>query len=595
MGEKFNSKYKDRLPSETVAIVKEFFESRNYRVKETLNFKTEALTWTCRIEIYKNNIYILGANGKGMTEEFSLASGYAELYERFANNCNYSRNINFMRKFCELSYKDNGYYWHPEERILSYEDVMSVPAISSMFSTMLNNRRDFIEPLFNAITNDTYLGLPYHNIDKTKDDVQYYDPRILIRALGSVGMVAGNTVEEALNQGLSEVFEKYVDDKFFMEKVDTWYEYDKSAIVNPVLKEKIKAIQEAGFDIKFFDLSYNFNVPVVMSMLINPIQTNICVNFGAFPIFEMGLERVITELYQGVVSYNTHNPSAQVPFKSMDPMEIVNNFGNSITEATFVNESLLTSAILVQNPNPEVYTLPADSSNEEILQYFVDLANKLNISIYYKDNSLIDNMKALHIFCPELEFGKYKGMQFEKSSPLLKKDWIIHILRLRKQAEEILENPNSSITDLVNRHNTLLEDVMNNNYDGAFAGSLTFGDWLDIFDHPDEYILFALGNLNGYMDLDSMNNGELLLNISPSSIYFQGLKFLETLRSYISCGNYSSEEILQFFSLFNPDISQEILDNAYNEVYLFEHLYLNVVRKWYNSPEYEEIVRSFMK
>ena len=86
MGEKFNSKYKDRLPSETVAIVKEFFESRNYQVKEMLNFKTEALTWTCRIEIYKNNIYILGANGKGMTEEFSLASGYAELYERFANN-----------------------------------------------------------------------------------------------------------------------------------------------------------------------------------------------------------------------------------------------------------------------------------------------------------------------------------------------------------------------------------------------------------------------------------------------------------------------------------------------------------------------------
>lgn len=588
----FQTKYKDRTPQETVQIVKSFFENRNYEIKELLNFKTEALTWTCRIEIYKNGIYILGANGKGMSEEYSLASGYAELYERFANNCNYLRNINFMRKYCELSYKDKGYYMHPDEKILSYDEVMSVNSINSMLSPMLSSKREFIEPVLNAITNDIMIGVPYININGNVDDVKYYDPRILLRVLGSVGMVAGNTTEEALNQGLSEVFEKYVDDKFFIEKVDHWYEYDKNAITNPALKEKINAIQSAGFDIKFFDLSYNFDVPVVMSMLINPIQTNICVDFGAFPIFDIGIERVITELYQGVTSYQTHNPNIQVPYKTMDPMNIINNFGNSITDATFVNEKLLTSTILVQEPNPEVYTLKPGSNNKEILQYFIDLAEKLGISIYYKDNSLIDDMKALHIFCPDLEFGKYKGLQYTNTSNLLKKDWIIHILRLRKQIEEILENPNAVMEDLFTRHNTLIQDTMFENYDGAFVGTLTFSDWLDVLDHPNEYILFSLG------DLDRMSDGDVnQTNLSNClhTIYFKGLKLLETLKIYISCGNYSLEELQNFFALFDVEVTEELIANINNPLYLFEHYYVKPIREYYNSDTYEEVVRSFMK
>lgn len=80
----FARKYKDRDPLETVNIVYTFFTKQGYILNVARNEKTEADTFWCHLELLdKNNSVILTSNGKGASPEYSLASGHAELYERY--------------------------------------------------------------------------------------------------------------------------------------------------------------------------------------------------------------------------------------------------------------------------------------------------------------------------------------------------------------------------------------------------------------------------------------------------------------------------------------------------------------------------------
>jgi len=40
--------------------------------------------------------------------------------------------------------------------------------------------------------------------------------------------------------------------------------------------------------------------PVMAVVLINKTNNNIIVNFGASPVFDIALERCLTEIYQGI-------------------------------------------------------------------------------------------------------------------------------------------------------------------------------------------------------------------------------------------------------------------------------------------------------
>lgn len=104
----FNTKYKARTPEDTISIIKNFFEGRGYTLTE-VTFQTEAGTWTVHIELFDKGFYILQSNGKGMTKLFSLASGYAELYERYCNMHPILSNKIFQKRFFNNNFEKNGF------------------------------------------------------------------------------------------------------------------------------------------------------------------------------------------------------------------------------------------------------------------------------------------------------------------------------------------------------------------------------------------------------------------------------------------------------------------------------------------------------
>ena len=129
----FDTKYKARTPEDTISIIKNFFEGRGYTLTE-VTFQTEAGTWTVHIELFDKGFYILQSNGKGMTKLFSLASGYAELYERYCNMHPILSNKIFQKRFFNNNFEKNGFYFQKGEKEISYTEMFqSNPEIKDFF------------------------------------------------------------------------------------------------------------------------------------------------------------------------------------------------------------------------------------------------------------------------------------------------------------------------------------------------------------------------------------------------------------------------------------------------------------------------------
>ena len=122
MQHSFNDKFKERTPQETINIIKSFFLEKGFNVCTVFCAKSEeSQTWSTRVHLMNNDIIVLGANGKGIEKIFALASGYAELYERYCNKMFYINNPFVFDRVINNNYLKYGYYLDPYEQIISFE------------------------------------------------------------------------------------------------------------------------------------------------------------------------------------------------------------------------------------------------------------------------------------------------------------------------------------------------------------------------------------------------------------------------------------------------------------------------------------------
>jgi len=275
-----------------------------------------------------------------MTKEYALASGHAELYERFCNKIMFLTNPLWTRKFMEINQTEHGYYFSPDERILSYEELFKNPRSEVYFKKVSGYSPKLLRSMIKFITNGTYVGVPLYNI-ADHSDVSYIDPRMLMLITRSNGMAAGNTLNEALVQAISELVERDAADRILYRDIKApHYAIDLEKIEDVHLKEVINKIKALGYKFYMFDLSYNYNIPVMMSLLIDNKDGSIRINFGSFPVFEIAAERVLTELYQGIQSFSGKNWACQTqtPYKSVSEEFMRGVYGNSINGTIFPAE-----------------------------------------------------------------------------------------------------------------------------------------------------------------------------------------------------------------------------------------------------------------
>ena len=573
--------YKEITPEQTVQNIIDFFKEKKYETRLIDVAQTEAGTWYSRINLYKDGIYINGTNGKGVTKEYCLASGYAELYERFCNKIFFLSSPWWIHDYMKENYNTNSYYFSPLEKPLTFEEELNN---SVRIRQYVNKTTGSIPALQHAmidfITEKNYIGVPMYNL-KGEPEL-YVDPRLLMRVTRSNGMAAGNTLEEALVQGLSEIVEREATDATFKDMGLTHYAIKLDKIENPVLQDLIHNIQMAGFNLYLFDLSYNFQLPVIMSLLIDRDNGVININFGSFPVFEIAAERVITELYQGIQSYKEEQfrNRLQIPSRIFGYQETLQTYANAISGEIF-SLDFFQHITYVDTYNHEVFT-EKNSTNKELLQYYINLEEKLGLRFYYLNNSLSNKMYAVHII-------------LESEHPTCSVSNTINIVWndvLVQKALNYINNLNRFYTEMLYEKTVDIPNFiqLTQIYDDSlfmFIDCIMLWHRISILPRGDFHLLgllmWPMEYDEGYVSPD-LSNTECFKNIKK---YLQLLKYRKT-------GMYSDEELEYIFNeVFNYNITKQDLDSCFSAKYLLNKAYIEPMKLFLNSKSYKEIIQSF--
>ena len=112
-------------------------------------------------------------------------------------------------------------------------------------------------------------------------------------------MSAGNNLDEAKVQCLSEIFERAIKRQIIEQEI-ILPDVPKDILAKyPGILAGIEELENKGFSILVKDASLGGKFPVMCVTLMNPKTGGVLASFGAHPSFEVALERSLTELLQG--------------------------------------------------------------------------------------------------------------------------------------------------------------------------------------------------------------------------------------------------------------------------------------------------------
>ena len=402
MSELQNRRYKEVAPEETVKKLKGLLEKLGIEVEEKWSNESSVGTYSLRIHIKGTD---MGQNGKGMTREFAMASGYAEFFERLQNG--------MFRFRMEKPTEELPFVTAPDEKHLSVEDVLGIKdnngeIRNSFFENILKQngkesatkeeKVEYIKEILNEksdlVEKEEYNYLPYYSV-KNKD-LEYIPDRLFSYLFDTNGMCAGNSREEALIEGISEILERYAGMKIFKEKV-TLPEIPMSYIEKfPKVKkmvEKLKQNEEYYF--KMVDCSFGGKYPVAGLYIIEKNTGRFGFKMGAHPDYGIAMERCFTEAAQGRDIYEYAETCL------FDFYEGENSKNRNLTEFIFADLSAVPYQVIGEKADYEFVEMPdvANLDNKTILNNLVQSILDEGRDILVRDVNVL-GFPALSIAIP---------------------------------------------------------------------------------------------------------------------------------------------------------------------------------------------------
>lgn len=268
-------------------------------------------------------------NGKGATKESALASALGEFIERL--NCNFFYNDQFWGE--EIANAEFVHY--PDEKWFKPGPNGELPKeILDEYCLEIYNPDDELlgTHLYDTNSGNVERGicsLPF--VRQSDDEVVYFPSNLIENLYLSNGMSAGNTLEEAQVQCLSEIFERAVKREILEGEIALPDAPEEVLAKYPSIVAGIKGLEEQGFPVLVKDASLGGQFPVMCVTLMNPRTGGVFASFGAHPSFEVALERSLTELLQGR-SFEGLNDLPQPTFQSnavTEPNNFVEHFIDS--------------------------------------------------------------------------------------------------------------------------------------------------------------------------------------------------------------------------------------------------------------------------
>lgn len=386
--------YKADRPENTIKRIRDIL-SRYGIETECITFGKEGVSYSARVSVKISDSHLnIGTNGKGLTKEYAVASAYGELMERLCNKAltfvtKYSSR-QFLEKNRELEYlKHNSldFRYFPDE----YYETISAEKLHRCMAELMPN---YSFPADWASEEKFDMPfIPFRDYFRNKVQSLPYD---LIRlAAGSTGLCAGNTIEEAILQGINEIFERYVLQRIYIDQ-PSLPTISLDRFENTCIGERIRILEEHTrwrFIVK--DCSLGKGFPVIGLMIIDDANGKFTFRLGADLSDEIALQRCFTEIFQGNNVDNSSFLPISVPEKINAKQEYENNVING--------RGYYPETIFIEDNHAYDCSLKPLSGNsiENSLSNVLDWLKIRKYDLYIRDNSFL-GFPVYHLYIPGL-------------------------------------------------------------------------------------------------------------------------------------------------------------------------------------------------
>ena len=352
----------------------------------------------------------VSTNGKGVTRRYALASAYGEFMERLQNMI-----LLPVEKFPQDDKESCGFCYFPDEEFCSVREIADATDPLSenifreyykgqfLFGIEKDKRLSVIRAYLGSMKNadpEKQITWPFYSV-KNHNTVNIWQ-RFVAYLQGSNGMCAGNTPEEAIVQGMSEIFERYANQEIMLSDIippdipeHEYRQYDDIAAI-------IDEIEAMGdFGICFKDCSLGRGLPVCAAVLIDRTHQKYRISFGAHPIFAIAAERCLTEVLQGFDPSNEKDAArSMVGVKNTDILPSLNVHNQQAN-----GRGRFPRSFFYGEPSYEHKPFPDRSGldNKELFDYCMELALSLSEDVLIRDVSYL-GFPAYYIVVPGISY-----------------------------------------------------------------------------------------------------------------------------------------------------------------------------------------------
>lgn len=398
--EAWKARCKDENPTNTVAKIKDILKKNNIEYKIEVELCSLGNFYSNRVIVINNGTNgLIATNGKGMSKEFCEASVFGELMERIENRM-------FLANPIQSGNKED-YYIDKYPKYDVYDEKNEIPCIKELKEKiaatvndnfLFGSKLSFVNEMFGKLSDigidGKYSTLPFYSFAEKK--VVYLPEGLLNFFVGSNGMAAGNTIEEAMVEGMSEIVERYSQMKFLDAKITPPLIPDEVIDKYPKIREIINKITaDKKHAIYIYDCSLGIGLPVVGGIIVDKEKNKMGMKFGAHPNMAIALERVFTEAFQGISLdefCNNNDLDFEYDHKGyiVDKWNVI-KIGRGLIPATFFYDK--------KSYEFKPWKDVTNCSNKEMMFDFIDLFAKMGSDVYVRDASYL-GFPAVHIYVP---------------------------------------------------------------------------------------------------------------------------------------------------------------------------------------------------
>ncbi|MBP9643972.1 MAG: YcaO-like family protein, partial [Budvicia sp.] len=380
---------KDAALEDSIARFQQKLNKLGFNIEEASWLNPIPNVWS--VHIRDKDCPLCFTNGKGATQKAALASALGEYFERL------STNYFFADFYLGKTISQGDFVHYPNEKWFAIPQDDSLPEgildphLQRFYDPEQNLAASGLVDLQSGNTERGICALPFTR----QSDLQtvYIPMNIIGNLYVSNGMSAGNNMNEARVQALSEIFERFVKNRIIAEAISL-PEIPTEVIKRyPQVEEAINTLEAEGFPIFSYDASLGGKYPVICVVLFNPENGSCFASFGAHPDFGVALERTVTELLQGR-SLKDLDAFSSPTFDNEEIADYAN------LETHFIDSSgLISWDLFKQQSDYDFVDWNFSGSTEEEFSTLMDIFKLDEIEVYIADYRHLD-VDACRILAP---------------------------------------------------------------------------------------------------------------------------------------------------------------------------------------------------